>query len=425
MKRHLAVLRILAVLTVSALRADASCLRPEGGWGVPGSGPGQFQLPEALVQDPSGRWLVADEINGRVNVYDHEGNFLAQIASRGTAPGQLYYPCGIALGPDHLVYVSENQTHRVSVFDLEGNFVRTIGMRGYGPGQLYYPVGVSISAAGHLYVADYGNSRIDEFLLDGSFVASLARGVTLGPYGVRVGPDGNLWVSEYDGDRVLKITPAGELLGAWSGSGDRNGEFSSPENVTFDAAGNIYVFDTGNRRVQVFDPNMNFMCRFGTEGSGAHQFYVPTDGAFDAAGQLFITDYGNNRIRIWRQTGPADLRPAAQRLPARRFPAGDLAAGRSTDEELTFSLGAVGPSPGGGPVRIPFSLARSARIQIDVFDLLGRNVATPAQGMWPAGTQVVEWDGMASVGGPAPAGVYLVRYAFPGGQDQRRVMRVR
>ena len=92
---------------------------------------------------------------------------------------------------------------------------------------------------------------------------------------------------------------------------------------------------------------------------------------------------------------------------------------------LAFALGAVGPSPSSGPVRIAFTLAHDAAIQIDVFDLLGRRVATPAQGLWPAGTQVATWDGLTRTGAPASAGMYVVRFVYPGGQDRRRVMRVR
>src|SRR5262249_36157668 len=92
---------------------------------------------------------------------------------------------------------------------------------------------------------------------------------------------------------------------------------------------------------------------------------------------------------------------------------------------LAFALAEVGPSPGSGPVRIPFPLAHRAAVQIAAFDLLGRKVATPAQGMWPAGTQVVSWDGLTRTGTPASAGMYVIRYTYPGGQDRRRVMRVR
>jgi hypothetical protein len=92
---------------------------------------------------------------------------------------------------------------------------------------------------------------------------------------------------------------------------------------------------------------------------------------------------------------------------------------------LAFGLTDVGPSPGVGPVRIAFSLAHAAEIEIDVFDVQGRRVASPARGEYPAGAQVVTWDGRARNGQLASAGLYLVRYRHPGGQDRRGIVRVR
>jgi hypothetical protein len=90
-----------------------------------------------------------------------------------------------------------------------------------------------------------------------------------------------------------------------------------------------------------------------------------------------------------------------------------------------FGLTEVGPSPGGGPVRIAFSLAHPAAIAIEVFDVGGRCVAPVIRGEWPAGSHAVEWDGRTGRGNPAPAGLYVVRYAHPGGHDRRRLVRIR
>ena len=90
-----------------------------------------------------------------------------------------------------------------------------------------------------------------------------------------------------------------------------------------------------------------------------------------------------------------------------------------------FGLADVGPSPGGGPVRIGFSVERAAAVEIDIFDVQGRRVATAGQGVWPAGKHWAEWDGRLEGGEPAPAGVYVVRYVYPGGQDGRAIVRIR
>lgn len=92
---------------------------------------------------------------------------------------------------------------------------------------------------------------------------------------------------------------------------------------------------------------------------------------------------------------------------------------------LDSRLVEVGPSPSGGPVRIAFALNHAAAIEVDVFDLQGRKVASLGRGVWPAGTHEVVWDGRTRNGQSAPAGMYVVRYLYPGGQDRRGIVRIR
>lgn len=86
-----------------------------------------------------------------------------------------------------------------------------------------------------------------------------------------------------------------------------------------------------------------------------------------------------------------------------------------------FALIGISPNPGAGPQRIEFSLARAAAISIDVFDLQGRLLATPARGSWEAGRHVVEWRASESL----TPGLYVVRFAYPGGSESRKWMRAR
>ena len=94
----------------------------------------------------------------------------------------------------------------------------------------------------------------------------------------------------------------------------------------------------------------------------------------------------------------------------------------STEPAPAFRLALVGPSPSPGPVQLEFELARPATIALEVFDVQGRLVASPARGVWPAGRHGVAWSG-ATGNSHAAAGLYLVRYRYPGGQDLRRVIR--
>ena len=92
---------------------------------------------------------------------------------------------------------------------------------------------------------------------------------------------------------------------------------------------------------------------------------------------------------------------------------------------LEFRLVQVSPNPGSGPLRIAFALPHPASIEIGVFDVQGRRVASLARGVWSAGTNELEWNGQTQGGEVASAGLYFLRYQYPGGQDRRAVIRIR
>ena len=85
-----------------------------------------------------------------------------------------------------------------------------------------------------------------------------------------------------------------------------------------------------------------------------------------------------------------------------------------------FELTSVAPNPGFGPVRIDFTLPRQAVVEMDLFDLQGRHLASLLHGSLAAGAHVVEWSGRSMV-----PGVYLLDYHYPGGHQIRRVVRFR
>ena len=82
-------------------------------------------------------------------------------------------------------------------------------------------------------------------------------------------------------------------------------------------------------------------------------------------------------------------------------------------------LEAAYPSPTSGPATVRIRLDRPVAIELAVYDLLGRRVATLRQGRQPAGTYAVHWDGADERGASVAAGVYLVRLATLSGVETR------
>jgi hypothetical protein len=67
------------------------------------------------------------------------------------------------------------------------------------------------------------------------------------------------------------------------------------------------------------------------------------------------------------------------------------------------------PNPFVSSTAIRFAAARSGRVEIAVFDLMGRRQRTLLDAEVPAGGREVVWDGRDDAGAPLPAGVYLCR----------------
>jgi hypothetical protein len=87
----------------------------------------------------------------------------------------------------------------------------------------------------------------------------------------------------------------------------------------------------------------------------------------------------------------------------------------------------IAPNPAvGGDVTISFSLSRSVLATVEVFDVTGRRVATPASGvtMGPGPLRVV-WNGRTDAGTRTPPGTYFVRLSCGEGEGVAKLLRIR
>ena len=120
--------------------------------GTKGSGPGEFNVPHAVVVDSRGRVIVADADNGRIQVFDREGTFLEQWTDFPSNPrGSMY------ILPDDTLYVSHVDTEAITVM-RDGRVIDTIaGIGGR-------PHGVTLDRQGHVYVANPASRSVKKIV---------------------------------------------------------------------------------------------------------------------------------------------------------------------------------------------------------------------------------------------------------------------
>jgi len=226
-------------IQIPGLPATASFAKQVLAFGEKGSGAGLFDDPRYVAVDGAGNIYVGDYQDGRVQVFDGEGQFQRQINIGDTILR------GMAVSPGGDLYLA---------YDGEVHFYDPSG----GP-------------AGTLAYDDY----IDAITLgaDGSLYAVMD-GETL----LRFAPDGSLTLEIPDS--VSSVTSDPELNAS----------------VAVDGLGNLYVLGSFNSAVFIYSPEGTFVDRFGgntntpAQGVDPGRFQAVDAIAVDGYGRIFVSD---------------------------------------------------------------------------------------------------------------------------------------
>ncbi len=86
-----------------------------------------------------------------------------------------------------------------------------------------------------------------------------------------------------------------------------------------------------------------------------------------------------------------------------------------------FEITGIYPNPFNSEAQIEFLLPQNAVVTIDIYDLVGRHVATLTDGMYTAGTHRIAWDAQQ----PIASGVYFCRAFSQGFVHTRKLLLLR
>jgi hypothetical protein len=148
-------------------------------------------------------------------------------------------------------------------------------------------------------------------------------------------------------------------------------------------------------------------------GSKLNLLIYSMDGAVLPAGKeklLTISNIENYSI------DKIDLSSAAGRLMAVSF------VNASPDLPDRFTLYQNYPNPFNPETRIDFELPQGCRVELSVYNLLGRKVRVLADGDYSAGSHTVAWDGRDDYGSAVSSGVYFYRLTASGISETRKML---
>jgi DNA-binding beta-propeller fold protein YncE len=126
-------------------------------WGKKGKGPGEFDVPHSIAIDAQGLLYVADRGNGRIQVFDADGNYIRETAHPGT-------PCGLHFSADGNLYLAHGHTGQVMKLDSAGKVLGVTGRQGKGLGEYGEAHNIAVSRKGDIYIADTLNWRVQKLV---------------------------------------------------------------------------------------------------------------------------------------------------------------------------------------------------------------------------------------------------------------------
>ena len=296
-----AALSALSLIAPAAASADLTLVTQ---WGSPGTGDGQFQVPNGVAADAAGNVYVVDGNGDRVEKFDANGGFLLAFGGPGTFNG----PGHIGLDPQGNPLVVDEGNYKVVKYSPTGTRLTQYGAFGQSPGQFRSnPKGVAADAAGNVYAIDSGaGGKVNVYAQDGTFVrafgtAGTAAGQWQAPRGIAVDQAGDVYVGDSGNHRIDVFHPDGTFVRSF---GDQAGPglMSSINELDLDSRGNVWI-DDANQGIYEYGPTGNFLLSTRNTGSDSDRFAAQGI-AVGPGDDVFATDRLKGRVLRFRQVAP-------------------------------------------------------------------------------------------------------------------------
>jgi DNA-binding beta-propeller fold protein YncE len=334
-------------------------------FGSKGKGRGQFKKPAGIITDASGRVIIADVANSRVQIMAVSGSQKQSMVASVTSPPVVSFDSMLA-GGNSIVGLSFIQgkglyalSDKKSHIQIRGSSNTLIGKPGKRPGEFKKPMAISVTkeiyeplgillkkkedvlevaeivdgssamhagmVAGDIIVEINGRSTakmsLTEFVKDTRVVSSdnttrlaiIQKGEKI-PVVVEIKrtriSSPKIYVADSGNNRIQVLSLDGVPVFQFGSEGKESGHFMKPEGIAVNSNGVIYVADTQNNRIQIFSNDGIFLTAFGKYGTSKEGkksaeivFQNPKAIIIDSRNLVHVLDSGNNRIQVFKEDG--------------------------------------------------------------------------------------------------------------------------
>jgi DNA-binding beta-propeller fold protein YncE len=221
-------------------------------------------------------------------------NLVRVLGGIGKEIGQFEQPSGMALDKDGNVYIADAVNGRIQKFDANGNYMMQIN---YATNGFWRPRNVIVAKNGDIYVANTGKWNIYRFN---------SKGIIMQPFkelygevfGLAMNPAGNLYVADSGCKSIIVLSPDLKILSKHKIDAWKNIEGDMPM-LAMDSKQRIYAVSAHEQKIVVYDttnPKFSLLGEIKNDVNNMPLFDNPIGIVIDSQDNVYVTERNRNTI---------------------------------------------------------------------------------------------------------------------------------
>ncbi len=168
---------------IQLFKNDGTFIKIVGGFGFEGD---QFDLPTDIWVRSLINVYVADYNNQRIQRYDRQMNYIAELSSNPNWPEAFQFGqvLSCALNSQNELFILDHLENKVVKLNRNGQPERYFGLYDSGPGELQDPVQIDIFAEKFIIISDVGRKAVVVFDFFGNFIRLIQNDHFVAPAGL-------------------------------------------------------------------------------------------------------------------------------------------------------------------------------------------------------------------------------------------------